>query len=223
MVERMQTQGEGGKATQSGQAQGNGPSDVQRRNQQQQGQRGTSATSALGRQDPRQFPAQWLSPVSMLEQMAREMDHLFDAFGLGRSMGLARPFGLGRSLGMGHPATVWSPRVDLIQRERELVVRADLPGMDKSSVHLETTQEGLVLSGAREDVREQEEGDMLRAERTVGMFYRVIPLPEGARVDDVKATFNKGVLEVVIPLDASKTGRRIEIQEEGTGSRQIKA
>jgi HSP20 family protein len=84
-------------------------------------------------------------------------------------------------------------------------------------VSVEVTEDAIVISGERKDEREVERGGVHVTERRYGQFYRSIPLPEGAQTDQVKARFENGVLEITVPAQETRTGRR-QIQVEGAGS-----
>ena len=113
----------------------------------------------------------------------------------------------------------WTPEIETFQRANEFVVRADLPGMKREDITLQVTEDALTVEGERRsEAAEQREG-YYRTERTYGSFCRVIPLPEGALADTAKASFENGVLEVVMqapPREVSR-GRRLEIPEAPSG------
>ena len=155
------------------------------------------------------------SPFRLLERFADEVDRMFDEFGLGRGWGFGR--NVGRSTPAGQSAT-WTPRIDVSQRSNELVVRADLPGMNKDDVKVDVTDDAIVIQGERRREHEEEKGGIYRSERSYGSFYRAIPLPEGAITDQAKATFKDGVLEITMPAPPEQVtrGRRIEISEGGS-------
>jgi HSP20 family protein len=161
-------------------------------------------------------------PFGMMRSMMDQMDRVFNDF-LGLSpFGRTRPQGPGASLqnltggaGTGM-ANLWYPQIEVSERGGNLVVCADLPGMKKEDVHLDIHDDYLVLEGERRQQQEQNEGGWYRSERSYGRFYRTVPLPEGADLDQARASFRDGVLEVTIPLpqreEQQPRGRRIEIQ-----------
>jgi HSP20 family protein len=154
------------------------------------------------------------SPFRMLERFADEMDRVFDQFGLGRSWIAPRQGGRWFDA----PRTgieVWAPDIEVYQRNNDLVVRADLPGMKKDDVCIDITDGALTISGERRQERETERGGLYRSERSYGSFCRTIPLPEGTITDQAKATFKDGVLEVTMPAPPEQVtrGRRLEIKE----------
>ncbi len=169
-----------------------------------------SSLATRGRENERMMRRQ-SSPFSMLERFADEMDRMFDEFGLGRGWG--RPTA---SIGS---MMSWTPSVEVSQRNNELVIRADLPGMAKDDVKVDVSEDSITIQGERKKEQEEERGGIYRSERSYGSFYRVIGLPEGAMTDQAKATFKDGVLEITMPAppDQVSRGRRLEISETTTG------
>jgi HSP20 family protein len=111
-------------------------------------------------------------------------------------------------------ATRWTPDIEAFERKGEFVVRADLPGMTRENVKVEVTDGELVIQGERKEEKEQTEKGYYACERSYGAFYRAVPLPEGVKVDEAKATFKDGVLEVAMPAGKApeKHGRQLEIK-----------
>jgi HSP20 family protein len=87
--------------------------------------------------------------------------------------------------------------------------------MKKEDVKVEVTDGQLAISGERKSEAEEKGEEFYRCEREYGSFYRSVPLPEGAKLEDVKAIFADGVLEVSVPLPARPESkmRKVEIQE----------
>jgi HSP20 family protein len=165
------------------------------------------------------------SPFSFMRRFSEEMDRLFEDFGFGR--GWLAP-SLGRDLfpaGFGDfGQTAWSPQVEVFEREGQLVVRADLPGLTKDDVKVEVTDGAITISGERKSEHEEKREGYYRSERSYGSFYRRIPLPEGVSADDATATFNNGVLEISMPAPQRQSrSRRLEIKEGGAGREQARA
>ena len=147
---------------------------------QQQRGRGAGETRGLARRDEwfeptgLAIPGFGGSPFSLVRRMMDDLDRMVEAFGLGPMTG-------GRALGRpsARSEAVWAPSLDVFEREGNLVVRADLPGLGKDDVRVEVTGDQLVLEGERRQEREMERSGMYRAERVYGAFQRVIPLPGG--------------------------------------------
>lgn len=141
------------------------------------------------------------NPFSLMRQMQSEMDRLFSqAFG---GMGA----GFGGSTGMAG----WTPAIEVTERDGNLKICAELPGMKPEEVKVELANDQLVIEGERRSEQESGEGGYRRSERHYGKFYRSIPLPEGVDPDQARAQFNNGVLEVTVPLPASAQSKRRQI------------
>ena len=109
----------------------------------------------------------------------------------------------------------WAPAIDVFQRGNDLVVRADVPGLSKDDITVDIADDELTIRGERRYDHEEERDGVFRSERSYGSFCRVVPLPQGAIADSAKATFNSGVLEILVqaPSLDVRRGRRIEIKE----------
>jgi len=152
----------------------------------------------------------------LMNRFADEMGRLFGDFGLSR--GLLSPFS-GRGFaptGFGEiSSAVWSPQIEVVEREGKLIVSADLPGLSKDDVKIHITDDQLIIEGERRHEREENEEGFYRSERIYGSFYRSIPLPEGVSDEDVKASFRDGVLEITMPVPKrEQRHRQIQIGDE---------
>ena len=143
---------------------------------------------------------------ALMRHMADDIDQLLQLFGFG-------------SLGLGTGATqsmpvVWSPQIEVEREDGNLVVRADLPGVDPSDVNVEVDDGVSSISGERRDERREERDGAFRTERFYGRFHRAIPLPEGADDARVEARFENGVLDVTIPVPKQEQRRpkRVEVK-----------
>jgi HSP20 family protein len=109
----------------------------------------------------------------------------------------AHEVGLARS---GRNTTRWTPAIEIAEREGEYRIRAELPGLTPENVRVDATNDALIIEGERRMDHEDRREEVRRTERQYGHFFRRIPLPEGANVDQTKATFRNGVLEITIPV-----------------------
>lgn len=91
------------------------------------------------------------------------------------------------------------PSVDVREDEKEVTVKAELPGMDEKDIEVSITEDGLTLKGERKDEKEETGDGYIRKEMSYGSFCRVIPLPEGLDPENVDARFKKGVLTITLP------------------------
>ena len=105
--------------------------------------------------------------------------------------------------------------MDLVETETDFVLRADLPGMSESDVNIELDDNVLTISGERKAEHEDRKAGYYRVERSFGSFRRSLTLPEGVDPESVKATFDKGVLEVTVPKPAQRTPRKVQISVGG--------
>jgi HSP20 family protein len=103
----------------------------------------------------------------------------------------------------------------VFERGDRLVTKVDLPGVKKEDVSVEVADGQLSLSGERKQESEEKNDNFYRSEREYGSFFRSVPLPEGVKIEDVKATFADGVLEVSIPLAARSEAKVRKVQIEG--------
>ena len=148
-------------------------------------------------------------PFAMLRQMASEFDRLFD-----EATWPSFRFPAFEGAKLAETAS-WTPGIDVFAKDQRLVTKIDLPGMKKEDVKVEVVDGQLTISGERKREAEEKKKDFYRCEREYGSFYRSVPLPDGVKLEDVKATFADGVLEVSVPLPArpAATVRTVDIQE----------
>jgi HSP20 family protein len=151
-----------------------------------------------------------MSPFALLREMTDLMDRSFGGASQPQQRG-------GRSA-----SGVWAPAMEVCQQNNNLMVWADLPGIDPNDVRLEIENDQIVIQGERKQEHNEEREGFHRSERVYGSFYRSIPLPETAKADDIKAEFHNGVLQITVPLEQPKSNRRqIQIQRgSGTASSQ---
>jgi HSP20 family protein len=110
--------------------------------------------------------------------------------------------------------STWMPAVDMVDEKDEIVVKADLPGLDQKDIEV-TVQDGtLTIRGERKEEKEEKKEGYYYSERSYGAFVRSLPLPRGVDADKVKATFKKGVLEVHLPKAKEAKGKTVEVKAE---------
>ena len=97
------------------------------------------------------------------------------------------------------------PAIDMFEEGNELIIRAELAGMKREDIKLELSGNALTLSGEKTGEETVERKGYYRAEQCYGCFSRTVELPDGVRVDDVKAHYRDGLLEIRIPKDAEKS------------------
>ena len=199
-------------ATRKGSSNGEGGSGVQQGRNVTQQESGGRTRRALTRRDAPGLAATAQNPFAMMRQLSREMDQLMDSF-------FERGFGsLFRETSAREQEweqrTLWTPQIDVQQRDDAVIVRADLPGVSKEDLQVEVEGDALIISGQRREEREAGGDDQgyRMVERSYGSFYRSVPLPQGANTDDIEATMRDGVLTVRLPVPEGARPRRITIQ-----------
>ena len=150
-----------------------------------------------------------LSPFRGFYDTQSEVDRLFNEM-LG---------GLGRRWERqgGQRLAQWAPAVDVLTKDNDLMIRAELPGVKPEDVDI-TLQDGVLsISGEHKANQEEERGGYHVRERRYGSFRRSMTLPEGTDESKIHARFEDGVLEVTVENAAiEQAPKRIEI--EGSGS-----
>jgi len=139
--------------------------------------------SALTKLSPSRLPALW-EPFREFEEM---WDRFFPFFGRRWPAPSFEPEGW---------FTAWTPSVDIQENDHEYLLRAELPGMKKEEVKVKVEGGTLLISGEREQEKEEEDKKHLRVERTYGAFQRSFTLPEGVLPDKLSGEFKDGVLSI---------------------------
>jgi HSP20 family protein len=143
--------------------------------------------------------AQW-RPFGFTEPFRREMESLFDRF-------------FGEEAGNGQAIQSWSPRMDVEETDKDIVVKADVPGVDPKAVEI-TVQDGvLTVRGEKEKRMEEKKKNFYRIERFAGSFSRQIVLPAGVDAEKVDATSANGVVTITIPKKPEAQPKRIPITQ----------
>ncbi len=107
-----------------------------------------------------------------------------------------------------------TPPVESYVKEGNLVVRADVPGLDPKDIEISVMHDTLTIKGERTREKEVKKEDYMRREVAYGAFVRSLTLPDGITADKVKASFKNGVVEVTIPLPEKIQARKIPLEAE---------
>ncbi|HEV2395057.1 MAG TPA: Hsp20/alpha crystallin family protein [Verrucomicrobiae bacterium] len=110
------------------------------------------------------------------------------------------------------PLAQWSPAVDIIEDDKEFLVKAELPEVKKEDVQVTVENGVLTIHGERKFEREQKQKRYHRLERSYGSFTRSFSLPEGADASKVRAEFKEGLLQVHMPKSESAKPKQIEVK-----------
>jgi HSP20 family protein len=106
------------------------------------------------------------------------------------------------------------PKVDVKEEDKEIVVSAELPGLDQKDIDVTVTEDSVRIAGEKKHEEEEEEKGYYRHETSYGSFERVIDLPTEVDEDKAEAEFNKGVLTIKLPKseEAQAKHRKIKIK-----------
>jgi len=137
------------------------------------------------------------------ENLRGEVDRLFDEFGgsfwhspFRSSLFDTAPFRRGER------AFTTIPAVDVSENEKAYEITAELPGIDEKSVEVKLANGILTIKGEKQEDEEQKNKDYYMHERRFGAFERSFHVPDGVDTDKIEASFNKGVLSVMLPKNA---------------------
>lgn len=150
--------------------------------------------------------ASW-RPFSELPQWEREMDRMMEDF-FGRRFLPRWPERWFRTEGL----QLHAPAVDVFEEKDEIVVKAEIPGIEKDSIEVNLSDHVLTIKGEKKQEEEVKEENYYRSERSYGSFVRTLELPKDVQADKVKATFKNGVLEVRMPKTEQAKARAIKVK-----------
>ena len=138
-----------------------------------------------------------------LHQLRDGMDRLFESFVREPLGGMDwSPWGAGK----------WSPAIDVAENDKELTVRAELPGIDPKELDISVAGNQLVISGEKKESSETQGKDFCHSETRYGTFRRTISLPEGIDTENVDAEYANGVLTLRLKKIAPTAAKRIEVK-----------
>jgi len=153
---------------------------------------------ALERWRPFGSVERW-DPFHDLNDIRAEMNRLFDTF-------------FGRPMRVGPGDRAWAPVVDVYETKDELVVSAELPGINEKEIQVSIAGDVLTIRGERTQEREMKEENYHRLERFSGKFERNIPLPIPVETNKVKATYRNGVLEIHLPKAEAVKSKEVKVE-----------
>jgi len=152
---------------------------------------------SLIRLDPFRAIRSW-DPADEIRTMQHDMDRLFSRF-----------LGLGRAE---EHAGLWMPSVENYVKDGKLIFKVELPGVDSKDLDVSIHDRELVIKGERKEEKGTKEENYTYREIAYGSFERRFVLPEGVKIDELKATFANGILEITVPAPAIAKARKIEIE-----------
>lgn len=104
------------------------------------------------------------------------------------------------------------PIIDVFEEKDDIVVKAELPGMEKDNIDVNLTDHRLTIKGEKKKEDEVKEENYYRAERSYGSFLRTLDLPKDVRADKVKASFKNGILEIRMPKTEEARTKEVKVK-----------
>jgi HSP20 family protein len=117
--------------------------------------------------------------------------------------------------GPGRATQAWVPTLDVWETEDAVHYAFDLPGIRKDAIAIEVEDGALTVRATRERAQTAEGDGYRRFERRYGTFSRTVGLPQGVSEEEIKATYEHGVLEIRVPKPEQPKPKRIEITVDG--------
>ena len=110
------------------------------------------------------------------------------------------------------PTVSFRPSVDIVEQENQILVKADMPGLDKGNIKVTVNDGLLTIEGTRNETRKESDKGCVRSERFIGTFSRSFNLPAWADASKISADYKNGVLEVTIPKTEAAKPKEIDIK-----------
>lgn len=136
------------------------------------------------------------------DRIRREMDRLWDSFLEGRPVRRTED------------EREWLPSVDVSETKNDLVIRAELPGLDPKDIDISMNNGFLTIKGEKKNEKEEKEENYHLIERSYGSFTRSVRLPREVQSDKITASFKNGVLKITLPKSEEAKKKEIKIKVE---------
>lgn len=146
-------------------------------------------------------------PFQEIHALRRQMDQMFD------ELAASEP----------QSATSWKPAIELQDTEENLILRAEIPGVDGKDIDVHVTREAVAISGEHRFEKKTQEKGFFRSEFRYGNFQRVIPLPVPIQNDQAKADFKNGILTLTLPkvTEARRTVVKLNLGDSSQSAPQL--
>lgn len=137
-------------------------------------------------------------PFDDLVSLRESMDKLFEDFFTRRPRG--------QSL------AAWQLALEVFETDGDVVVHAELPGVDPKQVEITATDDAITIKGESRTEQEEQGRHYVRRELRYGAFMRTVPLPAGVRGDQAKASFKNGILEIRVPKSERAKPKTVKVE-----------
>ena len=144
-------------------------------------------------------------PFMDLSRWERDMDRMMEAF-FDRRMRPWWPWPRGESVEFAAPA------VDLYEEKNDIVVKAELPGIEKDNIEVSLSNHHLTIKGEKKNEKEIKAQNYYQSERSYGTFLRTLELPADVQGEKVKASFKNGILEVRLPKTENAKAKETKVK-----------
>ncbi len=111
------------------------------------------------------------------------------------------------------PRRVWSPPVDIVEREKEVLIKMDLPEMDQNEIDIKVEENTLIIQGERKFIKDTKDENYLQIERPYGTFQRTFSIPRTIDQEKIKASYKEGVLRITLPKKEISLPKQIFVEE----------
>jgi HSP20 family protein len=166
------------------------------------------STAEKGKEIRKPVPARAMSPFDEMDRMMERMiEGVFPR-------GWVRPWQQEWPAWSRLPAPFEGrlPTVDVIDRENEVVVRAEVPGVEKKDLDVSVAEDTVTIKGSTRREEKEEKGDYHRREIVSGSFARTVTLPAVVDTAKAKASFKDGILELTLPKIEKARKRKVDIE-----------
>jgi HSP20 family protein len=136
------------------------------------------------------------------DKMVKEMDRVWGSFLEGKLAGAARE------------ERKWYPSLDVTETKADVVVKAELPGIDLKDIDISLNEGILTIKGEKKQEREEKDEGYHLVERSYGSFTRSIRLPKEVQNEKINASYKNGVLKIIFPKSEEAKKKEIKIKVE---------
>jgi HSP20 family protein len=140
--------------------------------------------------------------LAPLSDLRHEIDRMFESF-------TRDPWGSLSEIGNGRD---WFPAIDIAENDKEVIVRAEVPGVDPKELEISITGDRLTISGEKKECCERKDKDFYQCETRYGSFSRSVELPSGVDAEQVNAEHANGVLTIHLTKTAAAATKKIQVK-----------